>query len=95
MPCFQYINGAHCLGDNRSRHPGPQDTLLIIEVADSSLSYDIDIKAPLYAQHNVPEFWVVNISERKIHVFQQPKDGIYEQRNDITVGTLSPSNLKL
>ncbi len=40
--------------------PGPGDTLLAVEVADSSLSYDLGRKVSIYAAHGVPELWVVN-----------------------------------
>ncbi len=40
--------------------PGPGDTLLAVEVADSSLAYDLGRKVWIYAAHGVPEVWVVN-----------------------------------
>jgi Uma2 family endonuclease len=44
-----------------TRHAGPSDILLVIEVADSSLEYDRTIKATLYAETGVPEYWVADI----------------------------------
>jgi len=41
----------------RSAHPHPEDVLLIVEVADTTLAYDRDIKVPLYARHAIPEAW--------------------------------------
>jgi Uma2 family endonuclease len=38
-------------------HPGPQDVLLVIEVADSSIGFDREIKIPLYARAGIPEVW--------------------------------------
>ena len=42
----------------RSAHPRPEDVLLIIEVADTTLAYDGDIKVPLYARHCISEAWL-------------------------------------
>jgi len=44
-----------------SRHPGPQDVFLVMEVSDSSLQYDSEIKARLYADTGVPEHWILDI----------------------------------
>jgi Uma2 family endonuclease len=46
-----------------SRHAGPADILLIIEVADSSLDYDSTIKMQLYAETGVPEYWISNLQD--------------------------------
>jgi Uma2 family endonuclease len=43
-------------------HPTAADTLLVIEVADSSLAYDRDIKIPLYARHCVPAVWLIDLN---------------------------------
>jgi len=50
---------------------------LIIEVAASSLAKDRGVKSPLYAESGVPEYWIVNISERSIEVHTQPDAGVY------------------
>jgi Uma2 family endonuclease len=76
-----------------AHHPGPTDTLLVIEVADSSLAYDIDIKTPLYARHGIPEIWVVNLIDKKIHVFDNPTNGMYQNTKEITAGRLSPAHV--
>ena len=61
-------------------HPRPADTLLIIEVAESSLAYDIGIKVPLYARHGIPEVWVIDAATRTTHRFRGPRpEGYAEQ----------------
>jgi len=47
-----------------SAQPGPADILLVLEVAESSLAYDRDVKAPLYARFGVPEYWLIDVNER-------------------------------
>ena len=59
------------------RHPLPPDTLLVIEVSDSSLRFDVNVKVPLYAQHEVPEVWVVDLVHAQIHFFRSPQNGTY------------------
>jgi Uma2 family endonuclease len=56
-------------------HPTPADALLVIEVADTSLAYDLDIKVPLYARHGVPEIWVIEAATGRTHVFRTPIEG--------------------
>lgn len=77
-----------------SRHPGSEETLLIIEVADSSLAYDLEIKIPLYAQYNIPEVWIVNLNDCKIHVFQQPQNDAYKSMEEVQSGTLTPTQVQ-
>ena len=56
----------------RKAHPGPQDVLLIIEVADTSVEFDMKIKARLYAKAGIPEYWVIDVQERSLHVHTGP-----------------------
>lgn len=53
-------------------HPGPADVLLVIEVADTSLAYDLGTKVPLYARHGIPEVWVIDAATRRTSVFRWP-----------------------
>jgi Uma2 family endonuclease len=65
------------------RLPGPDDVLLIVEVADSSLRHDRDAKLPLYAKHGIPEVWIVNLVDKLVEVCRDPRpDGCY--------GTVAP-----
>jgi Uma2 family endonuclease len=45
-----------------SRHAGPKDILLIIEIADSSVEYDRDLKAVIYAESQIPEYWLADLT---------------------------------
>lgn len=55
--------------------PGPSDVLLVIEVADTSLAYDLGTKVPLYARHGIPKVWVIDAATRQIRVFRGPFGG--------------------
>jgi Uma2 family endonuclease len=61
--------------------PGPEDALLLIEVADTSLAVDRQRKLPLYAAAGVAAVWVVDLRERCIHQFSAPIDGIYTKEH--------------
>jgi Uma2 family endonuclease len=47
-------------------HPGPEDVLLVIEVAETSLAYDRDVKMPSYARAMIPEAWLLNVIGKTI-----------------------------
>ena len=55
------------------------DTLLVIEVSDTTLRYDRDIKVPLYARHGVPEVWVVDVNGNALLVYGDLHDDKYER----------------
>jgi len=65
------------LGNYRTAHPSAVHC--IIEVARRSLSKDRNIKAPLYAKSNFPEYWIVNVPEQVIEVFRDPHEGAYRE----------------
>jgi Uma2 family endonuclease len=54
-----------------SRHP--QTALLIVEVADSSLVMDLGDKASLYAAAGIQDYWVIDVNDRRLHVFRDPQ----------------------
>jgi Uma2 family endonuclease len=59
--------------------PQPADVLLIVEVADSSVEYDHQIKVPLYARAGIPEMWIVNLPKDAVEVYTQPLDEAYRE----------------
>jgi Uma2 family endonuclease len=63
--------------DYSTRRPTPEDVLLVIEVADSSLARDRGLKAGLYAAAGLADYWIVNIPERSIEVRRDPQGGSY------------------
>jgi Uma2 family endonuclease len=65
-------------------HPGPADTLLIVEVAESSLAYDLGVKVPLYARHGIPEVWVIDAATRTTYRFRGPRPDGYAEQVTIT-----------
>jgi Uma2 family endonuclease len=66
--------------------PTPADILLIIEVADSSLEYDRDVKANLYAAAGIPQMWLFDVNTKTITGFSQPSEFGYKQIYRYTQG---------
>lgn len=58
--------------DQRPGKPVPKDVLLLIEVSDTSLSFDRNVKLPRYAQFGVPETWIVDLNGRLITRYSEP-----------------------
>lgn len=75
-------------GQYKQAHPRADQVLLIIEVADSSLSYDRTRKAKAYAQSSIPEYWIVNLQDRQIEVLTEPipQSSCYRQQRLVLVG---------
>lgn len=61
--------------------PTSSDVLLIIEVADSTISYDREVKAPLYAAAGIPEMWLFDINRKAIEGYSLPSASGYRQIN--------------
>ena len=55
--------------------PGPEDILLVIEVAETSLEDDRETKGPLYAENGIAEYWIVNLTDRCLEVHRNPQPG--------------------
>lgn len=56
----------------------PSDAYLVIEVAESSLAFDRGRKMRLYAERNIPEYWVVDVVAKRIEVYRNPERGTYQ-----------------
>jgi Uma2 family endonuclease len=75
-------------------HPRAADVLLVIEVSDATLAFDLGTRVPLYARSGIPETWVVDLQERAVRVFRDP--GASGYRTSFTVsGEESVSALAL
>jgi Uma2 family endonuclease len=59
--------------------PRPEDILLIIEVADSSLRHDRTVKVPLYAAAGISETWIANVRSQRVTTYREPSAAGYQQ----------------
>ena len=77
--------------DYHQGHPAPTDVLLLVEVADSSLESDREVKLARYAAAGIPEVWIANLRARQVEGFSDPVDGAYRSRRVVTAtGRISP-----
>jgi len=60
-------------------HPVPDDVLLIIEVADTTVRYDREVKVPLYASTGIPEVWLIDLARKAVEVYRQPSEHGYRE----------------
>ena len=79
-------------------HPRPVDCFLLVEVADSTINYDREVKIPLYAKNGIIEAWVIDVNGEAIEVYRQPGVNGYQFFNrfirgqTVTVGAFANIN---
>ena len=80
--------------DAYPHHPRPADILLLVEVADTTLAYDRDIKLPRYAAAGIPEVWVVDLAAQRLVSYREPAGDGYAEAHAFTLGDqLAPLGL--
>lgn len=70
--------------DYIDHHPTPEEILLLIEVSDSTLKKDRTIKRDIYAKAGIKEYWIININDKQVEVFREPKNGKYHLQQIIS-----------
>ncbi len=60
-------------------HPQPQDILLLIEVSDTSVTYDRNIKIPLYGRYGIKEVWLIDLPKQRVEIYTQVSEEGYRQ----------------
>jgi Uma2 family endonuclease len=86
------------------KHPEPEDILLVIEVAESSLDFDRGDKLEVYAEAGIPEYWIVNLIDDEIEVYRKASGRTYQEQSTyrgddeihplaLPAATLQPSRL--
>ena len=61
-----------------SRHAGPADILLVVEIAESSIEYDRNVKAPVYAAAGIAEYWLADLNANMVWRYSSPVGGTYQ-----------------
>jgi Uma2 family endonuclease len=75
-------------GDYSAAHP--TTALLVVEVGETSLRKDREVKAALYAEAGIPEYWLVDLATRAVEVRTEPRHGAYSRLETLTGGSLRP-----
>ena len=60
------------------RHPQPREVFIVVEVSDTTLKYDRDVKLPLYAEAEIREVWIINLPSNIVEIHQRPSNGLYQ-----------------
>jgi Uma2 family endonuclease len=68
-PAGDYYVGGH-----------PNTAVLVVEIADSSLQYDREVKAGAYARAGIPEYWILNLVSGQLEVYREPAGDAYRSR---------------
>jgi len=77
--------------DYRESLPGPEDVLLLIEVSDTTLRYDREVKLPLYARSGIGEVWIADLAGETIERHNEPSGGGYRRTKKLRRGESLPS----
>ena len=73
----------------RTHHPHPEDIYLLIEISNSTLKFDREVKATIYARNKIKEYWIVDLVDKKVIVHTSPKDNSYQTVNEYKSGIVS------
>ncbi len=80
--------------DYAQRIPEPADVLLVIEISDSTLSFDQSTKLALYARNGIEEYWVVDVAAELVFVYRNPVEAGYAERLEVSgTAMISPRSL--
>ena len=71
-------------------HPYAQDIYWLIEIANKSLDKDLYEKNSTYARNSIPEYWVIDLVNKKLWVMTNPQDNNYRDIKEITTGVIKP-----
>jgi len=74
----------------RDRHPSADDIFLVVEVSFSSLAKDLEIKTKLYAEAEIEDYWVIDLTKRQFIVLRSPYQGTYQSRQELQCGAIAP-----
>lgn len=77
--------------DEFDDNPFPADVELLVEISDVTLRLDLTLKAGLYARAGIPEYWVLDLPNRRLNVFRNPSGDAYQTRFIVDeAGSIAP-----
>lgn len=74
----------------RFSHPKPDDIFWLIEISDSSLAKDLQIKQRIYALAGIEDYWTLDLRKKQLIVFRSPEETEYLSKQIMSQGTVSP-----
>jgi Uma2 family endonuclease len=66
------------INEYADRHPAPKDIYLLIEVADTTLTKDRQLKSRIYAKNLVSEYWILDLQNRQVYIYRSPAGDKYQ-----------------
>lgn len=87
-PAISVVRGQR--QDYRARHPGPGDIDFLVEVSDTSLSWDRREKLSAYTRAEVPTYWILNLVDRQLEVYTAPESDAYKNQQVFGPGDRAP-----
>jgi Uma2 family endonuclease len=73
-----------------THHPYPENIFWLIEYSDSTLDKDLQVKSQIYAEVQIPEYWVVDLKKRQLVIFRDPQGSNYKSVFTQSEGTICP-----
>jgi Uma2 family endonuclease len=92
-PDISVVRGRNA--DYKVRNPGPADVVLVVEVADTSLELDRQVKLRIYAAAGIPEYWIVNLRDRQVETHRDPRPATESSEATFNSGETIPATDKL
>jgi Uma2 family endonuclease len=75
-----------------SRHPYPEDIYWLIEISNKTLKIDLEVKSRVYARNGISEYWVIDLTGKKLILHTQPVNNSYSKIMEIVDGKISPES---
>jgi Uma2 family endonuclease len=69
-----------------THHPRAEDVAIVIEVGETSIDVDRDIKIPMYGNAEIPQYWLVDLTENRVSVFRDLRNGRYSVEESVSLG---------
>ncbi|MGL5939325.1 MAG: Uma2 family endonuclease [Waterburya sp.] len=74
----------------KQHHPYPEDIYWLIEISNKTLKIDKTKKSKTYARNGIPEYWIIDLINKKLIVYTQPQGDSYTQVQEFATGTVAP-----
>jgi Uma2 family endonuclease len=71
-------------------HPYAEDIYWLVEIADKTLTKDLEEKSITYARNGIPEYWVIDLPNKKLWIFTNPQNNNYQNKRKLTTGIINP-----
>ena len=73
-----------------SRHPYSQDIHGLVEISNKTLTKDLSEKSVIYARNGIAEYWVIDLVNKKLWLFTNIQNDLYQDRQELATGIINP-----